>query len=929
MTDLTHPTLAPIALAELPADSVVICATQRLAQTLSQSHDARGGSAGSWLTLSSTTFGQWLQTLYDGLSLRGQEPAALAGLRMLDGFQERLLWEHVIHQSLGTNEAFLFDIGGLATTAAEAHALTINWAIKPASKSAAFATEEQQRFTEWQTTFLELCDSLRLIDGARLNATLIDHLHRLSSTLPRHMVFAGFDHYTPLEHRFQQQLAAVGCRLYSLSMGDNDGRTPVIAIHDAENATAECLAVAQWAKEFLGRCPNARLGVIAPDLASYQHLLTDALEDVLDPTLVLPTHASARRPYNISLGQSLASTPVVHSALCLLQVLGQAHAVEQTLIRSLLGSPYWSVHSENDARARLDTAMREGIAPKAPIARYGAYAEYLFDKQQIQAPVTLGHLNALTASTRHLGKIRLPSEWRRLIQAVLRHGGWLANGHLRSHEFQMREAFNKELVKLGQLDQISGRISFSKALSFLTQLCTERLFQPKTRGTPAIQILGVLEAAGMRFDALWVLGLTDTTWPPPANPNPLLPAETLRAAGAPNASAPVQLDFAERIQHRLLQSAPLISFSYPRMNAATEQQPSSLIRGFGTAQPLIPLPKPWVNSAASPSCERLISLADTHAPAVTEGDKVRGGTALLQAQAVCPAWGYFQFRLGAKALGQPVEGLDPRKRGTLVHDTLELFWTNTGTLAALQNMSLQARQAAVATAASIALERFNLDRKREALKPRQMALEHQRLVKLVDTWLQMESTRKTGFTVLEAEGKREINIAGIMAQMRIDRIDRLDDGRTLIIDYKTGATIDIRNWAADRITEPQLPIYAAIADHPAGEIAGVAFGIVHVSGAAFKGIGQEDNLLPSVHAVSSNRGRRIFDATRFPDWDSVLAHWQNSIRHVAGEVRAGYAGVCITAEEDLRYCDVKPLLRLAERQMQFDAINTAERKELT
>ena len=929
MTDLSHPTLAPIALAQLPTGSDVICATQRLAQTLSQSHDVRETSAESWPTLASTTFGQWLQTLYDGLSLRGQEPPALAGLRVLDGFEERLLWEQVIHQHLGTNDAFLFDIGALATTAAEAHALTINWAIRPASKSAAFATEEQLRFAEWQTTFLELCDSLRLIDTARLNATLIDHLPQLTSMLPQHLVFAGFDHYTPLEQRFQRQLATVGCRLYSLSLGDSDGDTPAVAIHGVENATAECLAVAQWAKDFLRRCPKARLGIVAPDLASYQHLLTDALEDVLDPALVLPTHASTRRPYNISLGQSLASTPVVRSALCLLQVMGEAHAVEQALIRTLLGSPYWSVHAENDARARLDTAMREGIAPKAPIARYSAYAEYLFDKQQIQAPVTLGHLNALTASARSLGKVRLPSEWRRWIQAVLRNTGWLANAHLRSHEFQMREAFNKALVKLGQLDEISGRISFSKALSFITQLCTERLFQPKTRGMPAIQILGVLEAAGMHFDALWVLGLTDTSWPPPANPNPLLPAETLRMAGAPNASAPVQLDFAQRIQHRLLQSAPNISFSYPRMNAATEQQPSPLIRGLGAEQPLIPLPKPWVNNAACPSHDRLVSLTDTLGPAVGEGDKVRGGTALLQAQAVCPAWGFFQFRLGAKALGQPVEGLDPRKRGTLIHDTLELFWNRTGSLAALQGMSLQARQAAVAAAASTALEKFNLDRKREALKPRQTVLEHQRLVKLVDAWLELESTRETGFTVLEAEGKREINIAGVVAEMRIDRIDRLDDGRMLIIDYKTGATIDIRNWSADRITEPQLPIYAALADHPTGEIAGVAFGIVRIGGATFKGIGQEDRLLPGVHAVSSSRGRRIFDAAKFSDWGSVLAHWRDTIRHVAGEVRAGYAGVSITAEEDLRYCDVKPLLRLAERQAQFDAAIAAERKELT
>ena len=924
MTDPTRPTLAPILLPQLPVDSMVICATQRLAQTLSQAHDATVGGSRSWATLSSTTFGQWLQSRYEALSLRALEPASVAGLRVLDNFQERLLWEQVIHQNLGANEAVLFDIGALAATASEAHALTINWAIGPARASAAFASEEQRCFVEWQSKFIERCTSLGLIDGARLNAALIDDLAHTALPLPLHVVFAGFDHYTPLEQRLQQQLTAAGCHLYELSPTE-DGPCPGIVTYQAENAVAECLAVAQWAQTFLKTHPDGRLGIVAPDLATYQYPLMDALEDVLDPTLVLPQNATKRRPYNISLGQALAAHPVVHSALTLLQTLVQSHAVEQSLIQTLLGSPYWSTTAENDARARLDTALREGVATRAPIERYGDYAEYLFEKQQVRAPVTLGYLNALYASSRNLGKTRLPSEWRRVIQSVLHHGGWLADDHLRSSEFQTREAFAKELVKVGQLDQITGRISFSKAVSLLTQRCAERLFQPKTTGTPPIQILGVLEAAGMDFDALWILGLTDTTWPPPANPNPLLPAESLRAVGAPNASALVQLDFAKRIQRRLLRSAPDICFSYPRMNEATAQQPSPLIRDLGIPQAVKLQPKPWVDAMASQPANRLAEISDTHAPAVDDGDKVRGGTALLRAQAICPAWGYYQYRLGAKALAQPVEGLDSRQRGTLVHDTLELFWNHTGTLSALKAMEEQDRLTAIAVAATEALDKFNGDRKRQALKPRQAELEHRRLVRLVDTWLQLEATRKTDFAVLEAEGKREINVGGIVAHMRIDRIDRLDDGRALIIDYKTGADIDIRNWAAERITEPQLPIYAAIAEHPNGEIAGVAFGLVHISGASFKGVGQDDQLLPSVHAISSDRGRRLFDAARFPDWDSVLEHWRTAIHRVADEVRAGFAGVTVTAEDDLRYCDVKPLLRLAERQSQLEAALAAER----
>lgn len=911
------PMLAKVSLRQLPAGCVVLCATQRLAQQLSSSHDHHADKGTSWATLQCKTFGQWLQERYAAMALRDCEPPTLRGLRVLDGFQERLLWEQVIHQSLGANEALIFDIGALAATAADAHALTINWAIPVTAQNNAFASEEQRRFCEWQSAFLKRCNALRLIDAARLHAELIRQLATDAQHLPEWLIFAGFDHYTPLELACQQQLAQAGCQLGTL-VEDNQPIRPTPVIGIAETIDAECLAVAHWAKALLAERPDTPIGIVVPDLATYQHPLTDALEDIIDPTLVLPGNVLQRRPFNISLGQPLATQPVVRTALMLLQVLTQHHAVEQPMIRTLLASPYWSSTDESDARARLDCAMREGVAPKAPLSRYSDFAEYLYDKQSILAPATQGFLNRLGAATRNLGKQRPPSEWRRVIQALLVNGGWLANGHLRSDEFQAREAFGKELGKLAQLDQITGHISFSKAVSLLVQLCAERLFQPKTRGTPPIQVLGVLEATGMRFDALWIMGLSDRAWPPPANPNPLLPAEALRAAGAPNASASVQLDFAQRIQTRLLESARIVRISYPHTDNATEQQPSPLIHPLGAAQPLHPPAVDWVADLQCREAPRLESLMDADAPPVDEGDTIGGGTALLRAQAICPAWGYFQYRLGAKALAKPVEGLDPRKRGTLIHDTLERFWKETQSLATLKTMRDDERRAVVTTAANAALAQFNNDRKREALKPRQAMLEQRRLVRLVDEWLQLESTREEDFVVIEAEGQREVQVAGIVARLQIDRIDQLGDGRTVIIDYKTGADIDISNWAANRITEPQLPIYAAIAEHASGAIAGVAFGLVHITGAGFKGVGQDDHLLPGVHAMSSDRGRKLFDATRFPDWSSVITHWRQAIHRIAQEVRDGAAGVSITSEHDIRFCEVRPLLRLAERQAQLD-----------
>jgi hypothetical protein len=47
----------------------------------------------------------------------------------------------------------------------------------------------------------------------------------------------------------------------------------------------------------------------------------------------------------------------------------------------------------------------------------------------------------------------------------------------------------------------------------------------------------VLESAGIEFDHLWVMGLTDEAWPIHPRPNPFLPLEAQRQARVPEASS--------------------------------------------------------------------------------------------------------------------------------------------------------------------------------------------------------------------------------------------------------------------------------------------------------------------------------------------------------------------------------------------------------
>ena len=146
--------------------------------------------------------------------------------------------------------------------------------------------------------------------------------------------------------------------------------------------------------------------------------------------------------------------------------------------------------------------------------------------------------------------------------------------------------------------------------------------------------------------------------------------------------------------------------------------------------------------------------------------------------------------------------------------------------------------------------------------------------------------------------------------MVVDRIDQLADGRQVIIDYKTGASIDTKNWAEQRITEPQLPIYAALIND---EVAAVVFAKVLLDKPAFAGVAEEKDILPGVQGIGDDK-QKTFDPAEFPDWVAVVTHWRERLHAIAREVREGRAGVMFADEKALQYCDVLPLLRLPERR---------------
>lgn len=891
--------------------TLILCATTRLAQTLRS--EAQPG-ASVWQTPQALTVAQWLGRL--------AEDALLAGVaelpQVLDPFALKVLWESVIAASLDDAAAPLFDLSGMAASAADAHALVTIWQLNPANSTD--LPDEARLFLKWQSAFLQRCRANGWIDPAGLQLSVIDLLAKGLLFLPEKVEFAGFDRFTPLEHRLVAVMNERGVSVEIRPPGPVD--RSISSVLPCADADAECSAVVAWAKAQLAANPLARLGVVAPDLKSVRDRLEFLLDDVLHPALLRPDAAGLPRCYNFSLGRALADLPLVRTALDILALGAARGKIEQARLSQLLLGIYWSTaDAEADDRARLDAAMRRDLGYFTTLPSLIRLAERLALKESPKCPQTLAHLVAFVAQLAEVPTRRqLPAVWAQHFATLLKVIGWPGERTLSSHEFQARRAFMAELQTFAQLDAVLGPIAFSEAVRRLSQLCRQRIFQPETRGQPSIQILGVLESAGLSFDALWVMGMNDDVWPPAPRPNPLLPAEMLRAAGAPHASAEIEVDFASRVHARLLRSAPVLTFSCSAVSGNRLLRPSPLLAGISQQADASPPVESLALQLAAQTKDSREAIADALAPPLLDGEKISGGSWLLRAQAICPAWGFFQYRLAAEAMETPVEGLDPAARGTLVHAALEAFWTEVQDSDALAGLLASGLQPVIERAASAALLDFETTR-HVTLPLRFRELEARRLSRLLNEWLALEAKRGLSFFVIACEQPAEIEIEQIRVKMVVDRIDQLADGRRVIIDYKTGASIDIRNWAEDRLTEPQLPIYASLVAVDA--VAAVVFAKVLLDKPAFAGVADEKDLLPGVQGIGDEK-QKIFDPERFPDWPSVIAHWQNCLRNIALEVKAGVAGVSFSEESALKYCEVKPLLRLAERARQLENFTARE-----
>jgi probable DNA repair protein len=780
----------------------------------------------------------------------------------LNALQEQSLWAEIVSRD-GQRAALLEGPRHrVAQMAMDAHRLLCLYA--PQFLRTAARTGWQQDagvFSKWLAAFEDVCRTQRLLSAARLPLELTEILQSEAGERAP-LVVSGFDRILPTQRAL---LDAYGAWRET----SRDESAAQVAQYEAGDEQTELAACAVWCKRQLAANPHARLLIVTQEAARRRGEMERALLRFLPDDSANPAGAPL---FEFSLGVPLQQIALARGAHLLLRWL--TDVIDEQALDWLFSSGVTAAGAdESQALTAFMRAIRR---------RGGQRARWRLDAFMSQRPgetLPTAWAARMTQAKRRLEEFgrahSTPSQregsadataWAELVAELLRMAGWPGGRALSSAEFQVMRRWQRIVDECASLGFDGRRVRWRDFLATIERALRETLFAPESQDAP-ILIVGPTESAGITADAIWFMGAHEDAWPASGTTHPLLPLEVQRGAEMPHATAQLDWNLAAAVTDRLLCSAPQLCFSYARQSEGVEARPSRLIAKLaGTPQPL-----PAELHAPKTEPRQTVEFED-HSRIPFPLANVPGGSSVLTAQSQCAFKAFAKARLGAESWEPAEAALTAAQRGQLLHAVLHSVWSGSGDGIRSHEKLTQILdlRAFVEEHVRRALIEEMPAAAREEMPQRYLELEETRLVELVTEWLRYEQAR-VPFTVEETEADANASIHGLALKLRLDRIDRLNDGTVLVIDYKSG-NVSPTSWELPRPDDVQLPLYAGFAlDREAEPVGGLVFAKVRAGQHGFAGrvLDAQGQLLRGL-SPRSGLVKRPFTIEELIDWRTYI-----------------------------------------------------------
>jgi ATP-dependent helicase/nuclease subunit B len=854
------------------------------------------------------SFHAWLETIWQ--TIQNDYPEQYP--KLLTRAEQEILWEKIIYAT--QSEAPLLRTSSTARLASEAWNACHQWQVPLFEGN---ITDDSHAYCRWAKEYQSLCQANHWIDSAQLLDHIRDLIEQGTLSPPPTLSCTGFEEWTPQQQRFLDSCRQKNSSIEFHSLISEIGEVSRLPVRSKEE---ELEFAAKATKYWLAEYPLVRIGIIIPDLEYRRFEVERIFKEQL-----------SEETFNIAAPLSLFEYPLIQSILLGLKLM--LREIPFATISQYLRLPFFGqAQTEAAERAALEVLLRDKRK------EHYTLESFIFALESCLKKLPEGCGTHLLASLKEVAALRTQFRgkrtaevWKDICRELLNRLGWPGERPLNEEEYQLKEQWDTLLIEYIQMGRVLGEHSYGEAISHIQRLSKIKQFLPSSQlGAAPVQILGLLEAMGLPFDYLWVVGLHRDTWPTDPSPNPYIPLALQRSLGLPRSSANRELQVAKRITQQLCMGGKTVIFSYPYSVDDHITSVSSLLIGYPELsaeqiEPLgltlvlakkdakeVPLDSAVENTLSSSVGDPVVNPSldiNTYAAVFEKNSNSEakeaelvtfGGSRILKLQAACPFRAFADIRLKAKPLTSVRLGLNASERGDILHQCLLDFWKGLNSQDELNALSDHECCARTERVVSDVFEKWRL-KFPHLLTPQYLLLEKTRTEALIQKFIQLEKLRSP-FEVVGVEVEQKVVLGGVHLRFRIDRIDRLENGEELLIDYKTGR-VHISEWFGARPRDPQLPLYC-ITRRP--NPSGVAFGIIRPDTVKFQGLSAIEDCLPGIHTPT--KAARYGSAET---WDAQYAVWEKDMEKLAYEFRMGKAEVDpIDGETTCRTCHLKAICRV-------------------
>ncbi len=766
--------------------------------------------------------------------------------RLLSDAHIQALWRDVLSQ-----EATLDVNQNLLNAIHQAFVICENWGIALPHPEFQM-TPQTKQFEAFRLKFSEQLQTHHAITEHGLANYFLTHL---KTPQTHHMLWVCFDDYTPMQTALQAHFHQLGIVQEHVELEDHAHTShQYIAVDKADEYTR----ITHFIQTQLAQ-NKKRIGIIVPNLhqeaTHLQRYLTRHFDDSI---------------FNFSLGKPLADYPFIAHALQWLKL--NLFEINHHEAKLLLSSPYLT-------GAKEEFNLRAQALKNIPLLQERTLPfNTLKYALKNTAPLLFKTLDALTPYP----KKAAPRTWATLFLKRLKQLGFPGEKSLNSIQYQCFERLIGLFDELATLSLIHPVMNAKTALEAFQDLAKACIFQPEKSDVP-VNILGILEASGCPFDAIWMCSVTHQNLPSKAHLNAFIPISLQRETNMPYAHTKREHLLAEKRIHRLKQAAHTLVFSYPALLNDMPTLPSPLITH------LPELPQKNIEAKTKTA---LVYQTENYTLPFTPLDKLTGGSARLSDQALCPFRAFAAHRLHATDTPNLTDSLDASIRGQIIHHVLEQLWGILGSQKAL-----------------LACKPSDLDRHIEqviqtSLSPLKktkpysfpalvQSIEHTRLKRLIHAALDWDKTRDA-FQIDALEARFTITLGKLEFHVRLDRLDTLASGEKWLIDYKSSIPSPLPFYE-ERPEAPQLLLYALLDD----AIRGLLFIELKKGHVTCRGFAEDATETTGIKALQSDE-----------NWHHYQRLWHERLTLLADEFYEGHCPPTPKKSSTCQTCSFHGLCRI-------------------